>query len=205
MIQMVFSPKYGHERKKKKHFGFGAISTVSADMEQVGYFKSPLGIYEINADEVGVKSIHLEASSSVLIAAENNTHLESANPSTRHIEDCIKWLDAYFSGASFKNAKVPALNTQEFENKPFFCKVWEILKDQVKCGQTVTYGELAKMAGSPGGARAVGMAMKTNPISLIVPCHRVIKSGGALGNYSSYNGVASKRWLLEHESALKQQ
>ena len=64
-------------------------------------------------------------------------------------------------------------------------------------GQTVTYGALAQSLGKKSAARAVGGAMRRNPIPIIVPCHRVLPGGGGLGNYTG--GVEKKRWLLEHE------
>jgi len=176
-------------------------------MKQVGYFKSPVGIYEITADEDGVTGIKLQGVTTKGDKEgweEKNLDNPAESCSSRHIKDCIAWLDAYFSKSpSLENVKLPALNTKDHENKPFCLKVWEILKERVKAGATVTYGELANMAGNPKGARAVGMAMKSNPIPIIVPCHRVVKSGGDLGNYSSYNGVATKKWLLQHENAIK--
>jgi len=66
-------------------------------------------------------------------------------------------------------------------------------------GHTVTYGELAERAGSPGAARAVGTAMSQNPVPIVVPCHRVVASGG-LGGFTG--GIDNKRTLLAHEGAL---
>ena len=75
-------------------------------------------------------------------------------------------------------------------------------------GETVTYGKLAELAGHPGAARAVGQAMRSNPLPLLVPCHRVVKknrtTNGAkvnvdVGNYSGGDGPDTKQWLLEHE------
>lgn len=66
-------------------------------------------------------------------------------------------------------------------------------------GETKSYGELAAMAGSPGAARAVGSAMATNCVPLVVPCHRVVGSGGRLGGFSAHGGLALKRRLLELE------
>jgi methylated-DNA-[protein]-cysteine S-methyltransferase len=71
---------------------------------------------------------------------------------------------------------------------------------RVGYGQTVSYGELAKRAGAPGAARAVGSVMRRNCVPLIVPCHRVIAAGGNLGGFSAPQGLDLKRRLLELES-----
>ena len=70
---------------------------------------------------------------------------------------------------------------------------------QIAYGQTVSYGELARRAGSPRAARAVGNCMAGNPIPLVVPCHRVLPSGGALGSYSAPGGASMKARLLAME------
>jgi methylated-DNA-[protein]-cysteine S-methyltransferase len=76
----------------------------------------------------------------------------------------------------------------------------EALADSVHAGETVTYGELARRAGSPRAFRAAGTACATNPIPLVVPCHRVVPSSGGIGNYGG--GVERKVKLLELEGVL---
>jgi methylated-DNA-[protein]-cysteine S-methyltransferase len=71
---------------------------------------------------------------------------------------------------------------------------------RVPFGQTVSYKDLAERTGKPNASRAVGTAMATNPIPIVVPCHRVLRSGGALGGYGG--GLETKVWLLRHEGAL---
>ena len=72
-------------------------------------------------------------------------------------------------------------------------------------GQTRTYSELAGMIGRPGASRAVGQALASNPVPLIIPCHRVVRSDGGLGGFTAPGGVAIKRRLLNHErSCLRQ-
>ena len=71
--------------------------------------------------------------------------------------------------------------------------------ETVPFGQVVTYGELATRAGNPRAFRAVGSAMATNPLPIVVPCHRVLRTGGKLGGYGG--GLDAKRWLLHHEGA----
>lgn len=77
--------------------------------------------------------------------------------------------------------------------------VWEQLR-KIPCGETITYGELAKRMGRPTASRAVGMANGANPISIVVPCHRVIGAQGTLTGYAG--GVQRKQWLLKHEGFL---
>ena len=73
---------------------------------------------------------------------------------------------------------------------------------RIPYGRTSTYGEIAAALGNPRAARAVGRALGANPIPLVIPCHRVIASGGALGGYSAAGGVRVKRRLLRMEGAL---
>jgi methylated-DNA-[protein]-cysteine S-methyltransferase len=77
-------------------------------------------------------------------------------------------------------------------------KVWSVLR-MVPAGRTVTYAELARRAGYPGAARAVGGAMARNPIPIVIPCHRVVGTGGSIVGYGL--GLWRKRWLLTHEGA----
>ena len=102
-------------------------------------------------------------------------------------------LDAYFAGErfSFDLPLAPA-------GSAFQKTVWDALRD-IPYGRTESYGELARRIGFPNGARAVGMANGQNPISIIVPCHRVIGADGSLTGYGG--GLERKRWLLAHEGA----
>lgn len=84
---------------------------------------------------------------------------------------------------------------------PFAQRVHETLLKFVPAGRTISYGQLALLAGRPGAARAVGSIMAKNPWPLLVPCHRVVGSTGALTGYSG-GGVEVKRTLLQLESAL---
>jgi O-6-methylguanine DNA methyltransferase len=68
-------------------------------------------------------------------------------------------------------------------------------------GAVSSYGEVAGAAGNPRGSRAAGNALGANPIPIVVPCHRVLRAGGALGGYAG--GPERKQWLLELEGALK--
>ena len=79
---------------------------------------------------------------------------------------------------------------------PFQRRVWNALR-RIPSGVTQSYGELARAIGKPGAARAVGLANGTNPVVIVVPCHRVIGADGSLTGFGG--GIERKRWLLEHE------
>ncbi len=70
----------------------------------------------------------------------------------------------------------------------------------VPYGRTVTYSDLARRIGRPKAARAVGNALRRNPIAIIIPCHRIIRADGSPGGYAGPEGTEEKRWFLEHES-----
>jgi methylated-DNA-[protein]-cysteine S-methyltransferase len=84
---------------------------------------------------------------------------------------------------------------------PFTRRVLQALQGQVGHGRTVTYGELAGLAGEAGKARAVGQAMARNPWPLVVPCHRVLGAGGSLTGYTNPHGLDLKALLLKLEGA----
>jgi O-6-methylguanine DNA methyltransferase len=83
----------------------------------------------------------------------------------------------------------------------FTDRVYSIAK-QIPKGKVVTYGQLARLAGSPGAARAVGMCMRNNPDMPTIPCHRVVASNGNLTGYSAGEGIATKKEMLLKEGVL---
>lgn len=85
----------------------------------------------------------------------------------------------------------------EFSGTPFQNRVWSALRG-IPPGRTFTYGAFAGQIGRPEAARAVGHANGANPLSIVVPCHRLVGAGGALVNYGG--GLRRKRWLIDHES-----
>jgi len=101
-------------------------------------------------------------------------------------------LQAYLAG-ELREFELPLAA----EGTPFQQRVWRALCD-IPYGETISYGELARRIGQPTAARAVGLANGQNPISIVVPCHRVIGANGSLTGYGG--GLERKRWLLAHES-----
>ncbi len=85
------------------------------------------------------------------------------------------------------------------EGEKFSQSAWRVMR-KISPGKTLTYADLAKRAGSEDAVRAAGSACARNLIALVVPCHRIVKTGGALGNYAY--GLRYKQWLLSHEGVL---
>ena len=102
-------------------------------------------------------------------------------------------LKAYFAGDMEALDKIPVV----FGGTPFQNKVWKQLR-RIPVGKTMSYGAMAKKIGEPKAMRAVGLANGSNPIAVIVPCHRVIGSDGSLTGFGG--GLPRKKWLLDHEA-----
>ena len=100
-------------------------------------------------------------------------------------------LDAYFAGEG-RAFDVP----MALSGTPWQRSVWAALRE-IPLGRTLTYGELAARLGRPGSARAVGAANGRNPVSIVVPCHRLVGASGGLRGY--LGGLERKGWLIAHE------
>ncbi len=122
------------------------------------------------------------------ISAMNNKFDHDNHPQFQSI---VMQLQEYFDGARSVFDLPLQMNGTAFQKK-----VWEAICD-IPLGETRTYGQIAKAIGKPAAARAVGTALNKNPIAIIVPCHRIVGSNGALTGYAG--GLKNKKWLLEHE------
>jgi methylated-DNA-[protein]-cysteine S-methyltransferase len=119
-------------------------------------------------------------------------------PALRSMIDATKQaLSKYFNDGSADFADLAL----DLHGTPFQVKVWQELQ-RIPYGDTISYKELARRAGSPQASRAAGQANGRNPVPIIVPCHRVISADGKLGGYNS--GLDKKRWLLKHEGAMEE-
>lgn len=108
----------------------------------------------------------------------------------------IEWLDGYFDGHV---GRLP-MDAITMVGTAFQKSVWDGLIT-IPSGQSVSYAGLADQLGNPKAVRAVARANALNPVSIIVPCHRVIGSNGTLTGYAG--GLARKKWLLDHEAAMR--
>lgn len=103
---------------------------------------------------------------------------------------------SYFAGDLHAIDVLPV----ETAGTAFQREVWQALRG-IPCGMTISYGELARRIGRPEAVRAVGAANGSNPIGVVVPCHRVIGANGSLTGYGG--GIERKRWLLDHEQQMR--
>ena len=163
-------------------------------MTVTGHYTSPLGEILLAADERGLTGLWLEGQKSDP-AGLPAAHEERRTPI---LAEAARWLDVYFSGQ--EPDFLPPLHPPGSE---FQLAVWELLL-QIPYGQTTTYGALAKQLAEINGgkrvsAQAVGGAVGHNPVSIIVPCHRVVGSDGSLTGYAG--GIDKKMRLLTLENA----
>lgn len=140
---------------------------------------TPIGSIRIDGDEHAVLRIQLDAEG----AAQAGT--------TSAVRAAADQLEAYFAG-ELKDFAVALPRVKSTRG--------QALRDgliAVGYGEAMSYGELAQRLDS--GPRAIGQLCARNPFPIIVPCHRILAAGGALGSYSAGEGPATKQWLLDHE------
>lgn len=152
------------------------------------HYASPLGPILLAADETGLTGLWFEAQKYF----PSFSGVEYQEKETPVLTETVRWLDVYFSGKD--PGFLPPLHPQ---GSPFRQAVWNILLT-IPRGQTMTYGEIARRLGVCC-AQAVGGAVGHNPISILIPCHRVVGSDGSLTGYAG--GLDRKTRLLQLEGA----
>jgi methylated-DNA-[protein]-cysteine S-methyltransferase len=147
--------------------------------------ESPLGRLLLAASDGGLR--HIIFSTGTQPARPDPAWLEDPAPLT----EVIRQLRAYFQG-ELENFNLPLTPG----GTPFQMEVWQRLRD-IPYGQTISYGELARRIGNPKASRAVGLANGSNPIPIVIPCHRVIGSNGKLTGYGGGLPIKEKLLALE--------
>ena len=167
------------------------------------HLESPIGILTVLARNEGLSEIRFPNHKAKALANEalmNEALADKALPRQRgqlserlntHVEAALAQLSAYFSGELRHFDLQLCAQGTDFQQQ-----VWSQLQT-ASYGVTMSYGEIATALGKPTAARAVGMANSKNPIPIVVPCHRIIGSNGALTGFAG--GLDTKRWLLAHE------
>ena len=162
----------------------GPITLIAQEGAIVGLYFGDTSLDDSHKKLQGGKNVSGE---NVINEVTSDSNVLNENVLTQ----CEKELDAYFARKLQKfTVPIRAAGT------PFREKVWEALL-QIPYGKTVSYKDIAVQIGNPKAVRAVGGANHNNPISIIVPCHRVIGTNGSLTGYGG--GMDAKKWLLELE------
>ncbi|XP_053306403.1 methylated-DNA--protein-cysteine methyltransferase [Spea bombifrons] len=185
-----------------------ALKIGNCKIEEV-IIKCPLGKIVLSGCEKGIHELRLQRDAVPESRARGApVSFEVCNDSkelSAPLKQCTAWLQTYFCEPwTIEKLPIPDFHNSVLEKDSFTKTVLFALLNEVKMGQTVSYKELAKIAGNEKAARAVGGAMKSNPIPIIIPCHRVICSDGSVGNYGSGKANQLKPWLLAHEKLLKE-
>lgn len=115
----------------------------------------------------------------------------TGKPDGMLVREAVRQLEAFFAGKRL-DFDLPLRP----RGTAFQQRVWNLLRE-IPFGETISYGELARRAGNPAASRAVGLANGSNPIAIVIPCHRVIGSNGKLTGYGG--GLPNKRWLIDFE------
>jgi len=155
----------------------------------IDHLKTPLGKLAIVADERG--RLHAVGFTSGHARMEEFIGPDVAK-SAKDPHGLTSALERYFDGELSAIEDLPVV----FDGTDFQRSVWRALTT-IPCGQTRSYGDVAMKIGRPTAVRAVGLANGSNPIGIVVPCHRVIGANGTLTGYGG--GLDRKRWLLNHE------
>jgi len=154
-------------------------------MMELAYVKTPIGTVQLQGDTMGLASVHfmdIEVAASEVIPEV--------------LLDAVTQLKEYFSKKRMQFELLLQPNGTQFQKK-----VWKQL-ETIPHGKTVSYQTMANSLGDPKVIRAAASANGKNPIAIIIPCHRVIGSDGSLTGYAG--GLDRKKWLLAHESSVKQ-
>ena len=157
------------------------------------YYKTPIGIAKITGDNNGIEAITFITNN---LDDENQKSIGIAEDLPECLRECVLQLKEYFKGerTSF-NLRLNPQGTK------FQKLVWKELCN-IPYGKTISYLVQSKQIGEVKAVRAVAAANGKNPISIVIPCHRVIGSDGSLTGYAG--GLWRKKWLLDYESPLKQ-
>ena len=150
-------------------------------MTHYTYMESPVGQLLLAGDDDGLQRVGFVKQAETLPDAQPGSLLRNA----------VEQLKAYFAG-DLRKFDLPL----RMQGTPFQLAVWRALQD-IPYGETTSYGEMARRVGNPKGSRAVGLANGSNPIAIVVPCHRVIGSNGKLTGYGG--GLNNKETLLALE------
>jgi methylated-DNA-[protein]-cysteine S-methyltransferase len=154
-------------------------------------YESPIQELKLLSDGRSLIGLYMMSEKHVLQQQSDWVEDDSVAP----FSETKQQLNEYFAGTLIEFNLPIQLHGTAFQQK-----VWKVLKT-IPYGVTMSYGELAKQLNQPNASRAVGLANGKNPVSIVVPCHRVIGANGKLTGYGG--GIERKQWLLSHERLMQ--
>jgi methylated-DNA-[protein]-cysteine S-methyltransferase len=158
----------------------------TATAEYLRRIESPIGRIEITSNGTAITSLAIEKDGWLPFS-------DRQERSNDVLDRAAAQLEEYFDGQRHSFDLPVEVSGTEFQKQ-----IWSKLVE-LEWGEVASYGELGLATGRPTAGRAVGGAVGANPVPIIVPCHRVLASGGRITGYSAGEGVATKAWLLDHE------
>jgi methylated-DNA-[protein]-cysteine S-methyltransferase len=181
-----------------------ALARVEGSLKEYGsgrlYYDvlsaTPFGPIYIAMSDKGVAALGFDDSEQDFLTRMGRRYRTPVERSRTHVAQVTEQLKDYFAGKR-DSFDVP-LDLRSIT--PFQRVVLDAIQ-QIPSGETISYGGLARRIGKPGAARAVGRALGSNPIPIIIPCHRALAADGSLGGYSGRGGVRTKQALLSLEGA----
>ncbi len=166
--------------------GRNSIILTDVSSLHIAHLETPIGWLEVRGGPEGVAAVHF--------AQDAVRRGDTGRPLPAAVSSCLDQLEEYFRGTRRRFSVELDLRGTEFQKR-----VWRLLLE-IPFGETASYQQIASAAGNAKATRAVGGANHRNPVSIIVPCHRVVGADGRLTGYGG--GLWRKEWLLDHEKRI---
>lgn len=186
------------ERRAVEHIVLGAFEQLTGRRgEPMRYSMmedTPVGVIGLAAGEKGLRRLDFVKNEAIFVERLFDRYGDRPILRSDDLDDVRRAMDRYFAGKRLDfDVRVDLSDVSGFSRK--------VLREtaRIPVGKVLTYTEVAARAGNPRASRAAGNALHHNPVAIVVPCHRVLRSDGSLGGYGG--GLHVKEWLLEHEGA----
>ncbi len=165
---------------------------ASRPFVRFGSLNTPIGLVFVSISNNGLFDVAFGITDQVRYIARLGNRVARATPDRRAVSSVLDQLDNYFAG-NLTRFSIPV----DLRVSTVFAYRVLLAASQIPFGETISYGETAKLVGSPGASRAVGGALGRNPLPIVIPCHRVIAADGSIGGFTG--GLAIKKVLLRLE------
>lgn len=180
---------------------FDDILSVMQNGLKYAIFETEWGFFGLLANDKGIIKTSLPARTAQVARKYLLVGMFGIiNEDTKLYPELLEMIKAYYKGfyVNFTTRNFPLIS---LNGSGFICKVLKVCT-RIRPGETISYGQLAQRAGYPKAGRAAGNVLAKNPLPLIIPCHRVVRSDGKIGSFSAPGGSRTKKQMIEHEKKL---